>query len=218
MRKLFFIVMFISNIAYGNISFASTYLFDISVPANSLTCGTYNGTPSTQYCLYANPGPVQQFNVGDEINLNVNFQNRQYVPGSNVLSVLFAGFYDGHGASGANIYGNSGSGLFTYSSSPKGAIGSNLQGVCVCSGQGYNGSLFQSGPSDRRGFSVTGFSTQITVERVDPYPLLGEVVGYEVITPALSAPEPAAWGLLLLGFGGLGAALRSRRRADTVPA
>lgn len=32
------------------------------------------------------------------------------------------------------------------------------------------------------------------------------------------APEPATWGLMLLGFGGLGAAMRSRRRTAIVPA
>jgi len=30
---------------------------------------------------------------------------------------------------------------------------------------------------------------------------------------AIGTPEPATWGLMLLGFGGLGAALRSRRKA-----
>jgi hypothetical protein len=36
--------------------------------------------------------------------------------------------------------------------------------------------------------------------------------GFNAITFS-AAPEPAAWGLMLLGFGGLGAALRSRRRS-----
>ena len=39
--------------------------------------------------------------------------------------------------------------------------------------------------------------------------------GFNAITFA-SAPEPATWGLMLLGFGGLGAALRGRRQACLV--
>jgi hypothetical protein len=35
----------------------------------------------------------------------------------------------------------------------------------------------------------------------------------EVFATASSVPEPATWTLALVGFGGLGAALRSRRRA-----
>ena len=33
-----------------------------------------------------------------------------------------------------------------------------------------------------------------------------------------AAPEPAAWGLMLAGFGGMGAALRRRRATATVAA
>ena len=33
--------------------------------------------------------------------------------------------------------------------------------------------------------------------------------------PRVGVPEPAAWALMVLGFGGIGAALRSRRRAQT---
>jgi hypothetical protein len=37
--------------------------------------------------------------------------------------------------------------------------------------------------------------------------------GVETIVGALSAaPEPAAWAVMLLGFGGMGAAMRSRRK------
>jgi hypothetical protein len=39
--------------------------------------------------------------------------------------------------------------------------------------------------------------------------------GFAGATYAASTPEPATWALVLLGFGGMGAALRSRRRAAT---
>ena len=34
----------------------------------------------------------------------------------------------------------------------------------------------------------------------------------DVSLKGMAAPEPSAWALMLVGFGGLGAALRSRRR------
>ena len=47
-----------------------------------------------------------------------------------------------------------------------------------------------------------------TVSRIDYQKLM-----IEDITPTNSVPEPATWVMLLLGFGGLGAALRRRRAA-----
>jgi hypothetical protein len=39
-----------------------------------------------------------------------------------------------------------------------------------------------------------------------------------IINPTLPVPEPAAWGLMLIGLGGLGASLRLRRRAAAATA
>lgn len=37
---------------------------------------------------------------------------------------------------------------------------------------------------------------------------------FEIDNLAVAVPEPASWALMILGFGGVGAALRSRRRAS----
>lgn len=42
--------------------------------------------------------------------------------------------------------------------------------------------------------------------------------GFSGVTPLNGAPEPATWAMLLLGFGGLGAVMRTRRRVARVPA
>jgi hypothetical protein len=35
-----------------------------------------------------------------------------------------------------------------------------------------------------------------------------------VLSPGISVPEPATWAMMLLGFGGIGMAMRRRRKAD----
>jgi hypothetical protein len=42
--------------------------------------------------------------------------------------------------------------------------------------------------------------------------------GSATITQVSSVPEPAAWAMMLVGFGGLGAALRGSRRHLSIPA
>jgi hypothetical protein len=46
----------------------------------------------------------------------------------------------------------------------------------------------------------------------------GDPLSFALAPPPSGAPEPATWGLMLLGFGGMGAALRSRRRSLAGPA
>ena len=42
--------------------------------------------------------------------------------------------------------------------------------------------------------------------------------GNEITNVALSVPEPATWAMMLVGFGGLGVAMRSRRKPTPVTA
>ncbi len=57
------------------------------------------------------------------------------------------------------------------------------------------GTLYTPGPG-QPGF-VTGASAPVV---------------YDLISDVANVPEPATWGLLLVGFGAMGAALRSRRK------
>ncbi|HEY0438073.1 MAG TPA: PEPxxWA-CTERM sorting domain-containing protein, partial [Phenylobacterium sp.] len=63
------------------------------------------------------------------------------------------------------------------------------------------------------GGSFAGFTSDTAIDRVG----IAQLDGYSVIDNASfsagGAPEPAAWAMMLLGFGGLGAALRARRAA-----
>ncbi len=63
----------------------------------------------------------------------------------------------------------------------------------------------------------SGDSTQIGVGFMDSDS--GSQTFEVVLTPTLaSVPEPAGWAVMLAGFGGLGAVMRSRRRVATVSA
>ena len=58
----------------------------------------------------------------------------------------------------------------------------------------------------------TGLSGELTVGYWDSY--YPDNSGSQSLSIS-AVPEPAAWTMMLLGFGGMGAALRSRRRAAT---
>jgi PEP-CTERM motif len=61
---------------------------------------------------------------------------------------------------------------------------------------------------------VTGGPQQLVVSGTSG--ANGSYAGTVSFTPSVGAvPEPAAWALMIMGFGGAGAMLRRRRQADT---
>lgn len=61
---------------------------------------------------------------------------------------------------------------------------------------------------DQTGWSETGFDEHTGS-------LTGTLAEIKLGTPPVGTPEPATWGLMLLGFGTMGAALRRRRAQAT---
>jgi hypothetical protein len=63
------------------------------------------------------------------------------------------------------------------------------------------------------GFTSTARITSLTVDYPDSYAF--DLLGVSSTTPV---PEPATWTMMLVGFGGLGGALRARRRGHAAAA
>jgi len=65
--------------------------------------------------------------------------------------------------------------------------------------------------------ALPGGGTQLIVKGVSPG-VAGSYTGHLTFTPTAVLPEPGAWALMILGFGGAGVALRARGRAQAVRA
>lgn len=182
-------------------------------------------SPTTYGCHLAMPMTLPQFAAGDQITVHVTFARRQWVPGSDYVSLAFANVYD------ANVLNEPTRFLgpppvtdaVTYESTPENYVGPTPHTTCNCHEDGYTGSVYtlgyRLGGPVLNGFSLTGFSTTITILSPDPYPMRGAAVGFLVVAPPTGdlgpppgVPEPSGWALMLTGAAGLGAGLRVRRR------
>jgi PEP-CTERM motif len=131
-------------------------------------------------------------------------------------TVAFFGF-DVPGATevlGISLTTNGGSNLLgqTWSFTPAPAGSDSFQGNDGL-GSGTNGLAFEGTVAG----SFDEFSQNVATVTGQTYDLNFLLVSHdegpsEVFATASSVPEPATWTLALAGFGGLGAALRSRRR------
>ncbi len=146
---------------------------------------------------------------GNIINPTDNFTSAPTTIGSNNYSIAGDGFPGGTSANSDPSY------LLTLIF----ADGATISGQ-------YVGSTFTGGTSATVGnttYTLTGFgwdrspadnvSAHNAVSGGDP----SDYTGQFAFTQAISAvPEPATWGLMVLGFGMIGAAARSRKVKTTV--
>ncbi|HEY2050003.1 MAG TPA: PEPxxWA-CTERM sorting domain-containing protein [Caulobacteraceae bacterium] len=198
--------LFIAGVAasafvISNNSIAAVYTYNLTFDPSTFPCETAAGF---HQCYAFNSIVPPTDNPGDEYNINVSFTKPIVVGPSGKFSQVYAGFYD----LSASFGGGSLSNALEYNASSVtgyvGPAGLSLGGF-ESSHNGYYGWAALYGPNP--GFTVTGLSTTIDVKTKDPYPLVQLIVASDV-----EVPEPATWTMLLAGLGGVGLAMRSRRR------
>jgi hypothetical protein len=73
-------------------------------------------------------------------------------------------------------------------------------------------------PPDNGAFSFDSFTATLLIDTLSsPVTLNGSGFQYALVSNAVAVPEPATWAMMLLGFGLLGAGMRSRRRRSPAP-
>jgi hypothetical protein len=197
----------------------------VAFAASALVLGAASAANATQYLLqYTNEA---QFGAGPFGTVDVTGTSTDLHFEINVTP----GFVVDTGQHFAVAMNLSGSG-FTLVGAPLGFTLAPIGGISSSPFSGFNIGLNCDQPACGNGggtphpasplvFDITG--TGLGVLAADPFnghPInfAVDVVRGEGVTAVVggglggAVPEPATWGLMILGFGGAGAALRSRRR------
>lgn len=164
-----------------------------------------------------------QIRRGDVIQLSVLLtgllagQPGIFVPasGEQLFGVNFFNGPDGSPGFGLGDTTNSGTTTFSFSFGPTGRRDGNVAG----SGCGNCLSAI-SGQSFAPGFRFDGIELLESIDNLpdadSPFTVDNITISYQLRDIAGGVPEPATWGMLILGFGVAGAAMR--RRAAARPA
>jgi hypothetical protein len=196
----------------GHARAATTYDLNFTaVAADGSTANFYGGTSYyNQYSVTLSPlDPSQAFTVeqGDTINATVTFDGPFTIPAS-VTRTNFAFFLEGDAFPNENTGVDSDITIYN---------GSNI--VLEQSGStttsGFLASTTDIYPPNNGPITFDSFTTSFTIsDLATPASVYRGVFDYTLVqdNAVAVAPEPAAWALMLLGFGGLGAVIRTRRK------
>ena len=137
------------------------------------------------------------------------------IAGTSVVSGTFAGQYN---TFGKYLHNNSGeTNVFTFTfANPVSAFGFNLGAAdfnwtLSAGGQTYTfGPTFGGNAKNFYGISGSNLRTATATFASTDYVLLDNIT-----TAAGAVPEPATWGMMLVGFGAMGYAMRRRAKVRT---
>ncbi len=186
-------------------TYSETFAFD---PAD-VTCGAFSGVElCAEAITFATPFTAV---VGDKYNIHVTMTGPLVIPGSTTQDVFVVSLLDSAATKlspgGPGPYISKSKLIMNGYSGPPAPIGG---GGTVAWDQGYFavGGFCCGYGTPNAGFSLDGADASITLLTADPNQLVAMAVSY-----AVGVPEPATWGLMILGFGLAGGALRRRTRA-----
>jgi len=177
--------------------------------ANGLkTCGAYTVFEAVQPAggsgQYNGGSGFFTANPGDSVTVEVSYSSPMFVPNAKNISLVYVDLYDFNSDTQvaslpqktADVY----SVLTNYRGPPNPyfAFQESFYGASA-------GHYFTAG--NPGAFSIDGIDSTFQFVEGDALPIVLAAYGYEI-----SVPEPATWAMMLLGFGGLGAALRTARK------
>jgi hypothetical protein len=155
--------------------------------------------------------PITLMN-GDELQVTIGLDSQFTIPGINSNGYEFIGinFRDSGGADPAVLPSppnpEVSTGTMTFSggvAAPSGPVSTNC-GNCTTDLYGAGGPMAS--------FTFNNLSGDITIQSLaTPYTINDVTLSYQISN---AVPEPAAWTLMLIGFGGLGVTMRRRRMAS----
>ena len=191
---------------------AATYNLNFTaVAANGSTADFFGGTTHyNQYSVTLSPSdPLQAFTVeqGDIINATVNFDGLFTIPAS-VTRTNFAFFLEGDAFPNENTGVNSDITIYN-------GLNVVLEQSGSTTTSGFLASTIDIYPPNNGAITFDSFTTNFTIyDLATPASVYRGVFDYTLVEDNAVAPvpEPAAWTLMLIGFGGLGAMVRSRRK------
>ena len=204
----------VAMVALASHASAADFAFNIDLDPTTLTSGSFN--------IGVLPSPTD-IGVGDTVDLLITFggQTVTLSGGSDIWTALLAGDDASIQTQGVLSFIGGSSNLHTTDPVTQ-------ENLYVHAGNFYGNGDFAS---DSNSFSFTGLEQKFTILSNDEFPIneqdpigpdprtYNTAFFYYDGTATLGggAPEPAAWALMIAGFGLCGAALR-RRRPDIAEA
>jgi hypothetical protein len=186
----------------ASMAHATVYTLSLTGDPTTGSTGAFNsGNMSYQtFFLDLGLGGAAPFVVeqGDEIQTSITLSSALTVPGVNDYQFLGVNFEGPTPPVGVSTAGS-----FTFSGLTGSAPNptSNNCGNCASD-------LFGQ-PGTGAPFAFTGLVSDVTfLTLTAPYTISDVTLTYQV--DSIAAPEPAAWTLMLIGFGGMGAMARRR--------
>jgi hypothetical protein len=141
--------------------------------------------------------------LGDQVNATITLDQLFTVPGS-VSHTSYVLYLSGDGFPAINTGAH---GSFAFFNGLTG-VASGSAGTTTSGGIAHSVVFF---PPDNGPLTFDSIQANFTIDALAQSGQLDFAVLSYTLASATAVPEPAAWALMLMGFGGLGAAMRRRR-------